>query len=286
MIVDHGLELVLLHVPKCAGTSLRRAFLEDAEASQREVLSCFDFAFDTILQRQVDLAHRPLMDLRHAPEWCWLQRYRVIACIRHPYERLAAACREFLRQKSRDTEVQVRSTPPSREQRLAYLRRLPAAMDAHDLRWVHGFPIHWFTHYGQRPKVHHLLRCNQLNDDLAALGDQLHWPDSLRQRLARVGAGDGRRPAAGVEALQQDPDLRALANLLHAGDFDCFGFQPQTADFQDPQLKGLIERCLMVGDSHALPLTNLTPEMRWYYGRTSPRPTVQRKPTRRWRPQP
>ena len=192
MIVDHGLELVLLHVPKCAGTSLRRAFLEDAKAGGREVLSCFDFAFDTILQRQVDLAHRPLMDLRHAPEWCWLQRYRVIACIRHPYERLAAACREFLRQKSRDTEVQVRSTPPSREQRLAYLRRLPAAMDAHDLRWVHGFPIHWFTHYGQRPKVHHLLRCNQLNDDLAALGDQLNWPDSLRQRLARVGAGDGR----------------------------------------------------------------------------------------------
>ncbi len=57
MIVDHGLELVLLHVPKCAGTSLRRAFLEDAEAGGREVLSCFDFTFDTILQRQVDLAH-------------------------------------------------------------------------------------------------------------------------------------------------------------------------------------------------------------------------------------
>ena len=28
MIVDHGLGLVVLHVPKCAGTSLRKAFLE------------------------------------------------------------------------------------------------------------------------------------------------------------------------------------------------------------------------------------------------------------------
>ena len=93
-------------------------------------------------------------------------------------------------------------------------------------------------------------------------------------------------PAAGVEALEQDPDLRALANLLHAGDFNGFGFQPEPADFQDPELKDLIERCLVVGDSHSLPLTNLTPEMRWYYGRTSPKPPIQFKPTRRWRPQP
>ena len=127
--------------------------------------------------------------------------------------------------------------------------------------------------------MHHLLRC-KLNDDLAALGDQLNWPDSLRQRLARVGAGDGRRPAAGVEALQQDPDLRALANLLHAGDFDCFGFQAQKADFQDPELKGLIERCLMVGDSHALPLTNLTPEMRC--SSHQPQANGPTQATRRW----
>ena len=286
MIVDHGLELVLLHVPKCAGTSLRKAFLEDAEACKRELLSCFDFAYDPVLQRQVDLAHRPLMDLRHALEWRWLQRSRVIACIRHPYERLAAACREFLRQNSRETEVQVRTTPPSREQRLAYLRRLPAAMDAHDLRWVHGFPIHWFTHYGHRPKVHHLLRCSHLNDDLAALGDQLHWPDSLRQRLAQVGAGAGLRPTAGVETLQRDPDLQALANVLHASDFDGFGFRREPADFQDPELADLITRCLEVGNSHSLPLTNLTPEMRWYYGRVSPKPQVKLKPTRLWRPQP
>ena len=39
MIVDHGLELVLLHVPKCAGTALRKAVLDDANACGREVLS-------------------------------------------------------------------------------------------------------------------------------------------------------------------------------------------------------------------------------------------------------
>ena len=41
------------------------------------------------------------MDLRHAPEARrWLQRYRVIACIRHSYEAIWQACREFLRQKA------------------------------------------------------------------------------------------------------------------------------------------------------------------------------------------
>lgn len=284
MIIDHDLQLVLLHVPKCAGTSLRRAFLEDG--SQRSVESLFDFEFDPVLKRQVDRAHRPLMDLRHRPEWRWLQRYRVVAAIRHPYQRLASACREFLKQKSRATEVQVRSAPPSTEQLLGYLRRLPAAMDAHDLRWVHGFPIHWFTHYGQRPKVHHLLRCSHLNEDLTALGEQLSWPDSLRQRLAQVGAGAGRRETDDLEPLRQNTDLQALANLLHADDFSCFGFEREEACFEDPELADLIERCLAVGNSHDLPLTNLTPEMRWYYGRSSPKPALQLKPVRPWRPRP
>ena len=53
--------------------------------------SWFDFSYDPVLERQVDLAHRPLMDLRHTKRA--LRRYQVIACIRHPYDRLASACR-------------------------------------------------------------------------------------------------------------------------------------------------------------------------------------------------
>ncbi len=284
MIIDHGLQLVLLHVPKCAGTALRRAFLEDGVS--RSMDNHFDFEFDPVIKRQVDRAHQPLMDMRHRPEWQWLRRYRVVAATRHPYQRLASACREFLKQKSRASEVQVRSAPPSSRQLLAYLRRLPAAMDAHDLRWVHGFPIHWFTHYGQRPQVHHLLRCSHLKEDLTALGEELNWPSSLQERLAMVGDGTGRREADDLEPLQRNADLQALANLLHADDFACFGFQREDASFQDPELADLIERCLAVGNSHDLPLTNLTPEMRWYYGRSSPKPTLKLKPTRRWRSQP
>ena len=278
MIVDHDLELVLLHIPKCAGTALRRAFLEDGV--DRRMESLFDFSYDPVLKRQVDLAHRPLMDLRHTRLWRWLRRYQVIACIRHPYDRLASACREHLRQKSRATEVQVRSQPPTDEQLLNYLRRLPAAMDAHDLRWVHGFPIHWFTHLGKRPMVDQLIRCEQFSSDLEALGETLSLPKSLRKRLQAVGDGEGRREAADLTTIRNHPDLQAMVNLLHGEDFPCFQYKQQKAEFCDPELKQLIDACLSIGPSHDLPLTNLTPEMRWYYGRVSPRPDLQLKPKR------
>ena len=278
MIIDHDLKLVVLHVPKCAGTALRHAFLEDG--AERRMESWFDFSYDPVLKRQVDLAHRPLMDLRHTKLWRWLRRYQVIACIRHPYDRLASACREHLRQKSRATEVQVRSEPPTDEQLLAYLRQLPAAMDAHDLRWVHGFPLHWFTHFGQRPMVDHLIRCEQFSSDLEALGETLSLPKSLRKRLRAVGEGAGRRESANLTAIRNHPDLQALANQLHQDDFPCFAYNQQKAEFQDSQLKHLIDACLAIGPSHDLPLTNLTPEMHWYYGRTSPRPELRLKPKR------
>ena len=278
MIVDHDLKLVVLHIPKCAGTALRRAFLEDGV--DRRMESWFDFSYDPVLKRQVDLAHRPLMDLRHTRLWRWLRRYQVIACIRHPYDRLASACREHLRQKSRATEMQVSRQPPTDEQLLTYLRRLPAAMDAHDLRWVHGFPIHWFTHLGKRPMVDQLIRCEQFSSDLEALGETLSLPKSLRKRLQAVGEGAGRREAADLTAIRNHPDLQALANLLHRDDFPCFQYEQRKAEFRDPELMQLIDACLAIGPSHDLPLTNLTPEMHWYYGRVSPRPELQLKPKR------
>ena len=209
-----------------------------------------------------------------------LRRYQVIACVRHPYDRLASACREHLRQKSRATEMQVSSQPPTNEQLLSYLRRLPAAMDAHDLRWVHGFPIHWFTHLGKRPMVDQLIRCEQFSSDLEALGETLSLPKSLRKRLQAVGEGAGRREAADLTALRNHPDLQAMANLLHREDFPCFRYKQQKAKFSDPELKQLIDACLAIGPSHDLPLTNLTPQMHWYYGRVSPRPELQLKPLR------
>ena len=278
MIIDHGLRLVFLHVPKCAGTALRRAFLD--ASGDRDVVSFFDFGFNPILRRQVDLAHLPLMDLRHCPEWRYLKRYRVMACIRHPYERLASACREYLRQKSRESELQMRHQPPSRDQLLDYLRQLPAAMESHDLRYVHGFPITWFTHYGEQPMVHQLLRCDQLAEDLSQWSRQQRLPAELQERLLQVAQGSGRAATVTLEALTTDQDLQAMANLLHRDDFRTFGFERRPARFQDPQLQAQIKACQAITTSHDLPLTSLTPQMRWYYGRSSNRRELVMLPTR------
>ena len=48
MIIDHTLKIVLLHVPKCAGTSLRQAFLEDGR--ERDVVSFFDFEYRFVFE--------------------------------------------------------------------------------------------------------------------------------------------------------------------------------------------------------------------------------------------
>ena len=62
-----------------------------------------------------------------------------------------------------------------------------------------------------------------------------------------------------------------MANLLHHNDFQCFGFERSEACIEDPALDEHVQQCLQVGPSHELPLTNLTPQMRWYYGRSSSR---------------
>ena len=97
MIIDHSLGLVFLHVPNAPAPPCATPGRTPTGAT----VSFFDFGFDPVLQRQVDLAHQPLMDLRHRREWRFLRRHHVVARIRHPYQRLASACREYYRQKSR-----------------------------------------------------------------------------------------------------------------------------------------------------------------------------------------
>ena len=95
-----------------------------------------------------------------------------------------------------------------------------------------------------------------------------------------MGEGAGPREAADLTAIRVHLDLQTLANLLHREDFPCFQYKQQKAEIRDPELKQLIDACLAIGPSHDLPLTNLTAEMHWYYGRVSPRPELQLKPKR------
>ena len=269
MLICHEWKVVFLHVPKCAGTALRR--LLERQATPGSTVAFFDFAYNHTLRRHVDLAHLPLMDLRHYSAWPLLTRYHTIAAIRHPYARLASACREFYRQCSRQTEEQMRTQPPTAEQLLAYLRALPVALEAHDLRYVHAFPIVWFTHYGAEPMVDTLLRCSHLSEDLEALCSVGALPEAVVRELRASTARPAEDRGPSLAELEADPNLRAMANVLHQEDFNTFDFPRVDARFSDEALGSLMEACLTTTASHGIPCLSLAPRVRWYWGRDSNR---------------
>lgn len=279
MIICHDIKLVFIHVPKCAGTAIRRVFEHESIPGSCDTL--FDFGYNHILRRHVDLAHLPLMDFRHYSQWRYLKRYHTVACIRHPYARLASACREYYRQSSLDSKTKMLQEPPSIEQLLTYLNSLPAALEAHDLRYLHAFPITWFTHYGAKPMVDSLLRIDHLEEDLIALSDRRSLPTQLRNALLNsVGNSKPRKPSPSLQSLQSNSDLQAIANLLHQDDFITFGFKANAATLSNSDLSDRIQACLQTTASHAVPHTSLCPSLRWYWGRNSniTRPAMQ--PTR------
>jgi len=269
MLICHEWKLVFLHVPKCAGTAVR-AILK-SRAPLGSTVSFFDFEYNHTLKRYVDLAHLPLMDLRHYDVWPLINNYHTMAAIRHPYARMASACREFYRQSSRETEIQMRSQPPSKDQLLFYLRSLPAALDAHDLRYVHAFPIVWFTHYGSDPMVDILLRCNHLGEDLEQMRPRRLLPENVLQALLDLAADPPDRQGSSLAELEADPDLQAMTNLLHHEDFNTYGFHRADARLFDEALKSIVEPSLSTTASHQIPCLGLAPSMRWYWGRDSKR---------------
>ena len=122
MIIRHDLEIVFIHVPKCAGKQLRRIFKTTENQSAIEEL--WNFEYNEVLERYVDLAHLPLSDLIHYPQFKYLDQYKVIACIRNPYMRLASAVNEYYRQKSKKHEDIVKSGKITSEMKARYYKKM------------------------------------------------------------------------------------------------------------------------------------------------------------------
>lgn len=266
MLICHSWRFVFLHVPKCAGTVIRNTIYKEAPIGS--ATSLFDFQYSHKLRRHVDLAHLPLMDMRHYSEWRFLENYFSIATIRHPYARLLSACREYYRQKSRETEMQMRSAQPTKDQLLKYLRALPHALGSHDLRYVHGFPMVWFTHYGNIPMVDNILKCENLKEDIIELGQQNVVPMTLINKLlSETRAYCQLDPLSTGHALEGD--LKALANIIYAEDFNTFEYEREDAQISDPQLKNTIEKTIYATQSHEIECISIAPTVRWYWGRNS-----------------
>lgn len=279
MLIRHDLELVFLHVPKCAGKELRRVLGHDSPEGCLE--SLFNYGYSAELGRYIDLAHLPLADLRHRPEFAWLSCYTVVACVRSPYSRLRSAASEYYRQFSAATEQSANSGQLSRNQRWAYYRQLPARHSQQDPRFIHSQPIHRFTHLGSEPMVDHILRCETLLSDLLALAKQKQWPDTLVQEAQRS------LHDAGHEQLGLDPEELFMTNELHHGDFQLFGYTRNSTTTFDPaawpQDLAQVQEQLHPRSTLAseLDLIHYAPTVQWHWGPTAQqRPLTQQRATR------
>lgn len=280
MIICHDLRMVFLHIPKCAGTALRTA-LENV-CNRSSIVSLFDFDYSHRLRRHVDLAHLPLDDFRHFPEWRYLKKYQTIACIRHPYKRLASACREYYRQKSRLTQQQMKVEPPSESQISSYFSALPAAIEAHDIRYIHAFPIVRFTHYGTKPMVDFILRSDHLAEDIRELPK--HCALTSRQCesiIQQLSESRNAKPSPSLQKLQESKALRATANLIYREDFSTFGFKSDSqASIENAETPEQLAACTTLTESHEIPYLSFAPRVRWYWGRNSITSYPPMRPTR------
>jgi len=267
MIIRHDLETVLLHVPKCAGKLLRSVFLRGAAAD--DVIRFWEYGWCPRLRRYVDYAHLPLSDLRVFEEFAYLDRYRVLACIRDPYRRLPSAVNEYYRQKSKRHEQRVIAGEVSETMKRRYYRQLPTRHAQSDPRFIHSLPIHHFTHFGDEPKVDDLLRCTSLRSDLLQIGSRLGWPQALLDAAA-----DDLRDDDPSSSDPLSPEELALANRLYAVDFATFDF-PQQAD--DPALQTQREQ----RKAGRIDVLRDAPDVLWHWGPSARRNDHRLPPVRR-----
>lgn len=266
MIIRHDLELVFLHVPKCAGKQLRELFLLDSEPAAVENL--FNYSYSTVLHRYVDLAHLPMADLIHWPQYQWLERYTTVASIRNPYARLLSAANEFFRQRSPTDEYLVNSGRITPSLRQPYMEELPLRHAQLDPRYIHSLPITWFTHQGTTPKVDLLLRCESLAEDVQAMAERLDLPHRLRAAAERLRSepDPAGNPAEGLTEAELE-----LAHALYAQDFATFGYprRPDLRPQPGPPHRAVPETPITL--SHAIPLLSRAERVDWHWGVSSER---------------
>ncbi len=266
MIIRHDLKLVFLHVPKCAGKELRELFSHDARPEH--CVSMFNFAYSPVLHRHVDLAHLPMADLVHWPEFRWLESYTTIAAIRNPYERLTSAANEYFRQRSKQDEATINTTGITLDMRRSYFQQLALQHSQLDPRFVHSLPMTWFTHLGSTPVVDHLLRCETLADDVQHLAEQLDLPASIRSEAAqRLRNNPSRQTVEGLS-----PDEIELAHALYPQDFGTFGYSRQRVPCPPTPNSDLGLELLnpsTTTKSHAIPILSRAERVDWHWGPSS-----------------
>ena len=161
MLISDRFQTVFIHIPKCAGTSVREMLVRADPEAERH----WGWRWMPRHQRYGDGAHTTLLDLPpHLLEK--VGKYTVIALVRDPWERfLSAVDQHFMQHKYRN-----------RKSVAEVLREIDSIRIRYDVSYIHFCPQHFFTHIANKQLVDHLLHLEDPD-----------WEEKMRTVLIRNG---------------------------------------------------------------------------------------------------
>lgn len=205
MIISHKYQTVFLHIPKCAGTSIREALVQ----SDPDCHQMWGWRWMDRHQRYGDSAHMPLVDL--PPNILDLVRnYTVIALTRDPLARFFSAIHQHFQQHS------YRAKPPISD----FLRELDSIKIRYDPAYVHFCPQHYFLYISTKKYVDHTLRIEDAN-----------WQEQFRTILIRQGFPQSKLdiPVLNERASRPDPEITdedlSLFYRLYKRDYELLDYE-------------------------------------------------------------
>jgi Sulfotransferase family len=223
MFLFQDSKVLFMHIPKCAGKTIRTAFNpDDFEAGY------WHWRFVSEMDQWADWAHPTLDVLKGLPQWELIENNTVIAIIRDPVTRFFSSLREHCKAHN--------VSDPS-----VLLSELDEIRIAHDPRYIHFCPQHRFTHIGPKRHVDYLARVENLHEDLRAIGIKCRFAHSFFDAIDRIP----------VERFDDeiDPSLRELFMQLilrlYSRDFLLFGYPMPDFDFNKAQEESEFSRLLI-----------------------------------------
>lgn len=188
MIISHRFQTVFIHIPKCAGTSIRQMLVDADPDCQR----MWGWKWMERHQRYGDSAHTPLIDLP-VPVMNSVRNYTVISLTRDPRSRFLSAVNQHFKQHAYRKKISASEL----------LQELDSTRVRYDPSYIHFCPQHYFIYIANKKHVDYLLKIEDPD-----------WPEKLQILLRRQGfpesklyPGDKNKSDAGQKLHLEDRDL-------------------------------------------------------------------------------
>lgn len=171
MIISDEQRFVFVHIPKCAGTSVR---------DQLRPYDSYDGLFSQTkphsVMGEIAYTHIPLdlLSEHFSPEFTKLRTYQSFAVLREPCVRFGSAVRQYLRRK--DIHLAEMHSEEARAAVLRILDDLEHRWNRTDPRYAHFLPQRDFIYLGEERIVKHLFPLERIDLLMAAISEIVGAP--------------------------------------------------------------------------------------------------------------